>query len=131
MTNFVKLLSLLRRATRSLPYIPQLRTDEYFQSALLAPRYSVAKWRDDPAVDQVERQLFKTYAAQAPFLKNLPTTATSDFPDLYDYRFAGAECLGLGYAHLLRGIAVSLNTEECWKSNAVEIMAHYLWEGKE
>jgi len=126
MANFVAVLSSLKRATVRLPNAPRLRTHENFQAAILAPDYSVAKWRGDTAVDHVQRLLFKTYAAQAPFLHNIPTETTREFPELYEYQFDGTACLGLGFAHLLEGIAVSLATEPCWDASSIEVMAQYL-----
>lgn len=126
MASLIAVLSSLKRATERLPSAPQLRTHDDFQAALLAPDYSVAKWRGDTSVDHVQRLLFKTYAAQAPFLHNLPTEATRDFPEIYEYQFDGTACLGLGFAHLLKGIAVSLATEPCWNASSIEVIAQYL-----
>ncbi len=126
MAKFVEALSSLKRATARLPNAPQLRTDMNFQGAMLAPNYSVAKWRGDNSVDQVQRLLFKTYTAQAPYLHGIPEEATAEFPEVYSYHFEGTECQGLGYAHLLKGIAVSLVTEMCWDASSVEVLARYL-----
>lgn len=126
MANFVVVLSSLKRATVRLPNAPLLRTHEDFQAAILAPDYSVARWRGDSSVDHDQRLLFKTYAAQAPFLHNIPTETTLEFPELYEYKFDGTACLGLGFAHLLKGIAVSLATEERWNTSSIKVIAQYL-----
>lgn len=128
MENLVALLSSLKRATERLPNAPQLRMHEGFHAAILAPDYSLAKWRADTSVDHVQRLFFKTYAARAPFLYNLPTETTRDFPEIYEYQFDGTVCLGLGYAHLLRGIVISLKTEPCWNASSIEVIAQYLTE---
>jgi hypothetical protein len=128
MQQFVKTLSDLRKATQALPYLPSLRVDHSFLYAQLAPNYNVAQWREDAEVDSITRGLFKSFVGRGPYLHDLLTAVTDEFPTVYEYTFGGAPCLGLGYTHLLRGFAVSLGTENCWNESSLTIMGRYLSE---
>ena len=128
MNSLTSTLSALRKATSQLPFLPSLRVDHSFAYAELAPGYNVAQWQDDQAVDSISRGLLKSFAARGPYLKDLPTEVTDEFPIVYHYTFNGDNCLGLGYAHLLRGLAVSIAIEDCWKVASVDVEAHHLTE---
>lgn len=132
MAALITLLLKLKRSTARLTNVPQLRTDETFKSASLGPGYNLAQWRGDPVVDQTQKLLFKSFAAQSPYLKNIPQETTEDFPIVFSYTHEGRECLAFGYAHLLRGFAVSLQTEQCWDTHLIEVLGHFLTqEGEE
>ena len=128
MDQFVKTLSELRKATKTLPYVPSVRVDHSFLYAQLAPNYNVAQWRDDAEVDSITRGLFKSLVGRGPYLRDLPLEVTDDFPTVYEYSFDGTPCQGLGYTHLLRGFGVSLGTESCWKESSLTIAGRYLSE---
>jgi hypothetical protein len=131
MEKFVNMLSSLRKMTADLPFAPSLRIDHSFLYAPLGPNYNVAQWREDTDVDPTIRGLFKSLAARGPYLRGLPTEITDEFPVVYQYSISGQPCVGLGYAHLLSGFAVSLATDEAWNSPSLTITAEFLVEDSE
>lgn len=128
---FVKTLQKLRSATSEMPFAPSLRVNHEFAYAELAPGYNMAQWRDDESVDSVSRGLMKSLAARGPYLRDVPTEVTDEFPIVYRYTVNDEVCIGLGIAHLLRDLAVSLQSEDCWNSSSVRLNAHYLFEAAE
>jgi hypothetical protein len=109
-----------------------LRTKENFHTIILAPNYPLRRWLND--ADQVERVFIKTLATKAPFSTDIANSEIQDLENnagLSEFYHQGELAIGLGVAHMLNTIAVSLLSEECWDCSRIEIEARRLDEDEQ
>ncbi|MGI2908333.1 hypothetical protein [Tolypothrix sp. VBCCA 56010] len=109
-----------------------LRTKENFYTIILAPNYPLGRWFND--ADQVERVFIKTLATKAPFSTDIANSEIQDLENnagLSEFYHQGELAIGLGVAHMLNTIAVSLLSEECWDCSRIEIEARQLDEDEQ
>jgi hypothetical protein len=131
MLQLVHTLRRLARLAAGSSWLPQLRMEHAFLSTDLSVGYNIARWRNDAQVDLELRRVFAGLAQRAPYLDGVSERELEGFPPLYEYRFRGEIANGLGVAHLLRAIAVSLPSDRCWDSPRVIVEAHHLDEDSE
>ncbi len=94
-----------------------LRTKDDFHTTILAPNYPLRRWLNDKEVDQVERLFIKTLATKTPFsteLTNLEIKSVEKNTGLSEFWHQGEQAIGLGVAHILKTISVSLLSNEKW-----------------
>ncbi|MBW4631548.1 MAG: hypothetical protein KME30_06495 [Iphinoe sp. HA4291-MV1] len=94
-----------------------LRTKYDFHTTLLAPNYPIRRWLNDKEVDQVERLFMKTLATKTPFsteIANVEIQSIESNAGLSEFWYQGELVVGLGVAHILDTIAVSLVSDERW-----------------
>jgi len=119
MADFVRLLVLAVDQR-----IDMLRIHRGFDELELAAGYPMQRWFNDPEVNRTEQEFVLTYATKHPLIK--PFTADFEPDDPLIKRSEGfigtyedEEALGLGYAFLLDGLAISLNSEPCWDAERI------------
>lgn len=92
-----------------------LCTTESFNFLQLSPNYQIVQWRNDPAVEREERS----------FLRALLSRQDSPLPEIADVsidtRYKGTRSIGLEYAAVCEGLAVSLASDEQWNCNRLPI----------
>jgi hypothetical protein len=99
-----------------------LRTKENFHTTILAPNYPLRKWFND--ADQVERQFIKNLATKTPFSTDIASLEIKDIENssgLSEFVCQGELAIGLGVAHLLNTIAISLVSEDCWDCSSLNV----------
>ncbi|MBD2343749.1 hypothetical protein [Anabaena subtropica] len=109
-----------------------LRSQEKFNTIMLAPNYPVGRWFND--ADQRERGFIKALATKAPLSIDLGNSDIQDIENntgLSEFYYEGKLAIGLGIAHLLDTIAVSFNSDECWNCSNIEIDTIQLNEDEE
>ncbi|MBL8229404.1 MAG: hypothetical protein JNL98_13030 [Bryobacterales bacterium] len=88
-------------------------------AANIAPDYSFFQWRNDPAVEREERQLFRLWAARIPETEDV-------LPDIQrrlqisEVQWQGRRAEGLLAAVLLDGVALSWETDPVWSAQKVD-----------
>ncbi len=101
-----------------------LRTKYDFHTTILAPNYPLRRWLNDKEVDQVERLFIKTLATKTPFstdVTNLEIQNIEKNAGLSEFWYQGEQAIGLGIAHILDTIAVSLFSEERWNCSRLQL----------
>ncbi len=93
------------------------RVDEGMRYMELAPGYLMAQWFDDRLVNKDDRTRFRRLATNLPYIHDLP-----------EYWCQGVQAKGLGYTCQNDHLAVSLDSEPCWRSSSVELEARNLDE---
>jgi hypothetical protein len=91
---------------------------------VLAKDYPVAKWCHDQEIDHDIRQMFYVIVANPPLLKDEEINELDTFNSSY-FSFNGKESKGLGVAHLLQTLAVSLATDDCWDTDKIILVHDY------
>lgn len=96
-----------------------LRMRDGFGDLLLSHNYPMHAWFHDRGVSREEQEFLLTYATQYNFIQpfDIDLTDDEDFQSnqlLFDAKFEGEKAEGLGYAHLLNGLAVSMLSESSW-----------------
>lgn len=81
----------------------------------IAPNYPVGRWLNDRQVDRDTRSFFRTLATHLSYIGDLP-----------EYCFQEEQSKGLGFALLHDYLALSLDSEACWRTSYVEIEIRYL-----
>jgi hypothetical protein len=122
MTQFVSVVRAAHRAglRRS------IRMEKALNDHLIAPDYPIARWRNDMAVEREERQYFRSVIAQISLLADLPEI--QELRGTYEFRYRGSSADGLGVAHLISGLALSLETGEDWHTASVDIESSWIDE---
>ncbi|MFL6337059.1 MAG: hypothetical protein ACJ754_27475 [Pyrinomonadaceae bacterium] len=105
-----------------------LRVHHGFHNALLAPNYPLARWRNDPEVDREARRFLTTLATKVPFLQDLTSTEIEEKHERSECKFGGVIAEGLGIAHLLEALAISLKSEERWDTSELLLQFELLDE---
>jgi hypothetical protein len=106
-----------------------LRTKDDFYTVNLACNYPMRQWLSE--ADREERLFIKTLATKSPFssdIENLDIKELETDSGTSEFRHQGKLALGLGVAHLLDTIAISLRSSDCWNSYCISINFKYLEE---
>ena len=103
-----------------------LRMHVGFADLLLSPQYPLRAWFNDPKVPAVEQDFVLDYASSHPLI--IPYIADLAVDDQisvrsnsFEGRFDAQLATGLGYAHLLNSLSVSLLTEPCWDTPDIQL----------
>jgi hypothetical protein len=97
----------------------QLLIHDSFHNINLASSYPIAKWLNDPNVDQVEQDFILSmqfFEFDEIFDQNQENEL------LYACRYYNNEPKGLVYAYRLKALSVSLKTHELWKNNVISLL---------
>ncbi|MEM7757188.1 MAG: hypothetical protein AAF298_03525 [Cyanobacteria bacterium P01_A01_bin.40] len=97
-----------------------LRTSNEINSLEIAPDYPIARWRNDPEVDREERRFFRTLTNKAPFWNDVAESYKDKF-DLSQVWYEEQEAQGLGFALIIDGLAISLNSGEKWNYSQLQL----------
>ena len=130
MSNFIKTI----KAVKDQGVKVYLRTKDDFHTTILAPDYPLRRWLNDKEVDQVERGFIRTLATKAPFSTDIVNSEIQDLENnagLSEFYHQAELAIGLGVAHMLNTIAVSLLSQECWDCSRIEIEARRLDEDEQ
>lgn len=92
-----------------------LHIDRDLPSLELAPDYPVARWLNDGQVNRDTRSFFRTLATHLSYIDDLP-----------EYLYQEDQAKGLGFAFQHDHLAVSLDSEACWRSSYMEMEIRYL-----
>jgi hypothetical protein len=98
-----------------------LRTKEDVNSYVLAPGYPVAQWRNDLQVDRDARVYFGRLATMAPVLADMPEMCEEFL--IREFNLGGSSAVGLGAAYLCEWMAVSVLSEDLWRTSKVQLEA--------
>jgi hypothetical protein len=116
--RMAKLIELLRQLA-GLGVREPLRTAWPLDELMLAPQYPVRRWLNDPDVDTEARRFWRSLISQAPILR--AEDVWSDDEEAWECRHEGRAALGLGAAHRLNGLAVSVESEGVWNTPWVPV----------
>ncbi len=97
-----------------------LRTSNEINSLEIAPDYPIARWRNDSEVDREERRFFRTLTNKAPFCNDVAEDYKDQF-DLSQVWFEEQEAQGLGFALIIDGLAISLNSDTKWNCSQLKL----------
>lgn len=109
----------LAEASRS-GFARSLRTLETFSYQELAPGYTMAQWRNDPAVERDVRQLFVRYVTKAPLLEGVLHEIRERARGC-EARFEDIEAKGLLVAFLLDTLAASVPSAPIWQTTRLSV----------
>jgi hypothetical protein len=114
MTEFVETLK-----TAAVHNVTVLRMRDNFKDFALCPEYPMGAWFGDNSVSRDEREFVLAYATQYSFIRPYDGDLRGDeeFPSdrwLFEGRFGDERAEGLGFAYLLKGLALSILSETCW-----------------
>ncbi|MFE1554946.1 hypothetical protein ACFW6V_08125 [Streptomyces sp. NPDC058734] len=94
----------------------------------LAPGHPIGKWMGAPSTDEVLRLRLKRLDDRSPYRTVFPEGET--FSDV-GYQYEGETVEGLGYAHLLGGVGISLPLEARWNTDRVTLVQERLTDDGE
>ncbi len=94
-----------------------LRVPATFFSTELIAGYTIADWIFDRVSPQEHRTYLKSQGTKSPYLIDLPELQAAF--GMIDFRFQGQEAEGLGVAHLVDGLAVSLDSHDRWHTSTL------------
>lgn len=89
----------------------------------LAPGHPIGKWMGAPGTDEVLRLRLKRLDDRSPYRTVFPEGET--FSDIA-YQHDGETVEGLGYAHLLGGVGISLPLEAGWDTDRITLVQERL-----
>lgn len=121
MSNLIKTLS---QATIS-GVKKVLRTKDDMGSILIAPNYPISRWRNDPEVEREEKSFFRSLTTKTPFWTDIITDIKDEF-DLSEFLYQEETPIGLGFAFLIDGIAVSIFSEQQWDNSILELIFRHI-----
>lgn len=104
-----------------------LRMNDSFKNLMLCPGYPMGAWFGDNSVSQDERIFLLEKATRHPFLirpydaDRINDEKFQSSKLLFQGKYEGTEALGLGFAYLLDGVAVSILSENCWYTSSLEV----------
>jgi hypothetical protein len=127
--QMARLIATLSAATRA-GASRSLRTHALIDSLLIAKDYSIAHWRNDPAVEREQRSFLRTMLSKSPFLRAEDGEAL-ERSTRSDVFFEGRAAIGLRAALLLEALPVSLQSEPCWKESRLSVTCLSLDEDTE
>ncbi len=119
MSEFVTLLRQAREWRSDLALV----SVAHLTSLELSQGYYIRQWIAEPA-NRDRWRFIRGLQNRAPFSDVLPP----DAGDGVDYEFEGRQALGLGAAHLMDGLAVSLALATDWETHQVELIRAVLAE---
>lgn len=93
----------------------------------IAKGHPIGKWHGDPRNRDAWRRLLQMQS-KAPFKMAFPEG--EDFLDV-EYRHQGETVDGLGAAHLMDGLGVSLPVARCWNADRLTLVREQLTEGED
>lgn len=93
----------------------------------IAKGHPIGKWHGDPRNRDAWRRLLQMQS-KAPFKMAFPEG--EDFLDV-EYRHQGETVDGLGAAHLMDGLGVSLPVARCWDADRLTLVREQLTEGED
>jgi hypothetical protein len=93
---------------------------------LLTAGYPVARWRNDPEVDQDERTFFRLITARFPVDHGLADLRNALLGR--EYRYQGRPCVGLGAADVVDTVCISFALAEEWNSDRITVHHGFLNE---
>jgi len=99
--------------------ITGLRAYRHFHEIQLVAGYSLVDWSNDSAVDRDLRLRVKELFQALYRIDEFPENGKGD--PLYEYRYNNVLANGLGAAHLLESMAISLLTHTCWDTIALPL----------
>jgi len=121
MAGFVQTLLAARRRN-----LTTLRSHAHFKEIMLSPDYPMQAWFADRQVDREHQRFVRSLSTRGTLI--VPYTDDLDADDAIvakkDYflaSFEDDEAVGLGYAYLFDGVAVSLPSESCWSASELTI----------
>src|SRR6185312_11231386 len=94
-----------------------LRTHDNLNDVPLAPGYSLVKWRNDSNVSREARSFFRTLMTKLPLLVDVVNPEINNKNAMSQFWHQGVEAKGLGVAHLLDALAISLMSDAQWNSS--------------
>ena len=106
-----------------------LRTQSGFRGLVLADGYPFDRWANDGYVDRDARFFLLQLTTKAPYCQD--HAALEDRVRGVECRFSGCAALGLGVAHLLDTLAVSLASDPIWDAWQLWLQCEELREGAE
>ena len=111
--------------------ISVLRMREDFKDLMLFPDYPLAAWFGDNRVSRDERDFVLAYATQYSFIRPYDGDLHDDLEfqthrSLFEGRFENEKAEGLGFAFLLKGLALSIKSESCWDTPSLELVCEEL-----
>lgn len=109
---------------------PIIRTHSQFYAASIALNYSLSDWLKDPSVNR-DFQRFILTAAKAPFLADIQNFEIENKNLLSEFYYEGKLAEGLGIAHLLETLAISLTSEKCWNCSCLELEVRQIDDNEE
>ncbi|MEU2294955.1 hypothetical protein ACFWGE_12200 [Streptomyces bacillaris] len=89
----------------------------------LAPGHPIGKWMGAPGTDEVLRLRLKKLDDRSPYRTVFPEGET--FSDV-GYQHDGETVAGLGFAHLLGGVGISLPVEPRWDADRITLVQERL-----
>ncbi|MXZ19224.1 MAG: hypothetical protein F4Y84_01170 [Caldilineaceae bacterium SB0665_bin_25] len=121
MTGFVATLK-----TAAAHNVTVLRIRDNFKDLALSPEYPLGAWFGDERVSIEERDFVLDYATRYSFIQPYDVDLQDDTEfqskkRLFEGRFGEERAEGLGFAHLLNGLAISILSEPCWDTHSVEL----------
>ena len=109
-----------------------LRMRDNFGDLPLSPDYPMAAWFDDNSVSRDERDFVLNYATQYSLIRPYDGDLRGDDEfqsdrSLFEGRFRGEIAEGLGFAYLLKGLSLSILSEQCWDTDWLNLDC-FEWE---
>ena len=103
-----------------------LRMRDNFGDLPLCLDYPMGAWIGDNSVSRDDRDFVLAYATQYSFIRPYDEDLRGDqeFQSgklSFEGRFGGEQAEGLGFAHLLNGLALSILSEPCWDTHSLEL----------
>lgn len=103
-----------------------LRMRENFGDMILSPNYPLLAWFDDSQVPKDESEFLLFFSTRYSFIRPYDDDLqnNSEFQsdkNLFEASFNGEKAEGLGFAHLLNGLALSILTEPCWDTPVLDL----------
>ena len=108
-----------------------LRMRDNFKDLSLSPDYPLAAWFGDNRVSRDERDFVLAYATQYSFIRPYDGDLRGDeefqsHRRLFEGKFGNERAEGLGFAFLLKGLALSILSESCWDTHSLELVCEEL-----
>lgn len=97
-----------------------LRVTQGFFELSLVPNYTIREWTFDREIDRELKRRIQSAATS--YDEDTPDAVEDNKKRLaFEFKYDGIAADGLGFAFLLESIAVSLDTEDCWKSTEISL----------
>lgn len=105
-----------------------IRSGVDFMNLELAPRYHWWDWRKDPAVERDLQSYFRLIVTKYPAVADEPVLED----DLlgYDHFLQGQQAIGLGVAHRMDSLALSMPSSDTWNTHLIRLEVRQLIEGE-
>lgn len=88
----------------------------------ISPGYSLWNWVNDPLVDLDWRRKFLSMATHGPFTEDVMCAEALERLSISEYSLRRQTALGLGAAHVLDGLAVSVDGDETWDEARLRVV---------